>query len=92
MQTIEQVQAAWASLTDQAKIEAWDEFTRSIDYGDQGYDPYYLVLWPMWEAGVDPTAELIAGIEVDDAQWFDPDPDFFPMTADVAFNEQHIPF
>lgn len=44
MQTIEQVQAAWAALDRQAKLEAWDEFTRSIDYGDQGFDPYYLVL------------------------------------------------
>ena len=54
MQTIEQVQAAWDALDRQAKLEAWDAFTRSIDYGDQGYDPYYLVLWPMYQIGSSP--------------------------------------
>lgn len=54
MQTIEQVQAAWAALDRQAQIEAWDAFTRSIDYGDQGHDPFYLVLQPMWDAGTFP--------------------------------------
>lgn len=57
MQTIEQAQAAWDALDRQGQIEAWDAFTRSIDYGDQGYDPYYLVLWPMYEAGSSPFAD-----------------------------------
>ena len=70
MQTIEQVQAAWAALDRQAQLEAWDGFTRSIDYGDQGHDPYYLVLWPMWEMGCSPfedeeREDALAMIELD---------------------------
>lgn len=54
MQTVQHVQTAWAALDRQSKIEAWADFTRSVDYGDQGYDPFYLVLWPLFEAGSSP--------------------------------------
>jgi hypothetical protein len=78
MQSIDQVQAAWAALDRQAQLEAWDAFTRSIDYGDQGFDPFYLVLWPMWEMGSSPFEDedreyALAEIEADLArnEYFD---------------------
>ncbi len=54
MQTIEQIQAAWNAMDRQAQLESWDEFTRSIDYGDQGYHPFYSILFPMWARGEEP--------------------------------------
>jgi hypothetical protein len=54
MHTIEHIQAAWKALPRSAKRKVWNAFTQSIDSGDQGYDPFYLVLWPMWQTGADP--------------------------------------
>ena len=78
MQTIEQVQAAWAALDRRAQIEAWDAFTRSIDYGDQGHDPFYLVLQPMWDAGTFPFEDEDIRDSIEELQhtsaadeWFD---------------------
>ena len=93
MQTIEQVQTAWAALDRQAKLEAWDQFSRDLDYGQAGWNPYYLVLMPMWERGEQPVpAETFSMLDVDVEDDFDFDGEAYPMPVEAAGFDQYIPF
>ncbi len=44
----------FAALSDVEKAAQWVSFVDAIDAGDMGWHPYYLVLAPMYEAGVSP--------------------------------------
>jgi hypothetical protein len=90
MQTIEQVQAAWAALDRQAQIEAWDAFTRAIDYGEAGWNEYFLVLMPMWEQGQEP--DFGPAMSEDEFGFAPMDMDSFPMPVEMVGFEQHIPW
>ncbi len=65
MQSLEQVQAEWEALDVQGQMEAWDEFTRDVDYGQAGWNRFYPVLQPLYEAGETPIPLLASGAWID---------------------------
>ena len=92
MQTIEQVQAAWAALDTQGQMEAWSEFTRDLDYGQAGWNPFYLILMPMWEQGKAPTFDLASAFNDEDFEDSELEMDGFPMPAEMMGFENYIPW
>ena len=91
MQTIDQVQAAWDAMDRQGQLEAWDSFTRAIDYGEQGYHPFYLILWSQWVKGDEPfPVEGVSGLDVDDLEIGHDD--FLFSTAIDQSNFDYLPF
>ena len=91
MQTINQVQAAWDAMDRQGQLEAWDSFTRAIDYGEQGYHPYYLILWSLWVKGDEPfPVDGVNDIDVQDEEFGDDD--YLFMTSVDQSSFEHLPF
>ncbi len=91
MQTIDQVQAAWDAMDRQGQLEAWDSFTRAIDYGEQGYHPFYLILWSQWVKGDEPfMVDDVTGLDVQDIEVGDDD--YLFMTSVDQSSFEHLPY